>query len=52
MSDCPDCKGYDVGYFEGFRNALLGYIRMPDKEQWLEWMETEIEEARRLRDDE
>lgn len=43
---------YNLGYFEGVRNVLMAYIRMPDKDQFFQWLETEMADARRLRDDE
>jgi len=41
---------YHLGYFEGLRNALVSYVRMPDKEQWLIWLEVELKTAKELRD--
>ena len=41
---------YNLGYFEGVRNALMAYIQMPDKEQWLVWIEAELKTAKKLRD--
>lgn len=43
---------YDVGYFEGVRNALVAFIRMPDKKQFLEWLDAEVEDAKRLKEGE
>ena len=42
---------YDIGYFEGLRNALIYYVRMPNKEQWLKWLEAELKNAKELRDE-
>ena len=41
---------YNIGYFEGMRNALISYVRMPNKEQWLAWLEAELKDAKELRD--
>jgi len=43
---------YDLGYFEGVRNVMVAYIRMPDKEQWFTWLTKELDDAKRLRDEE
>ena len=43
---------YDLGYFEGLRNAMVAFMRMPDKDQFFEWLCGEVEEAKSLRNEE
>ena len=43
---------YNLGYFEGIRNVFMAYMQAPDEKSFLEWLETELADARRLRDDE
>jgi hypothetical protein len=43
---------YDLGYFEGLRNAMIAYMRMPDKDQFFEWLCNEVKEAKSVRDGE
>lgn len=42
---------YDLGYFEGLRNAMVAFMRAADKDQFFEWLCKEVDEAKRLRDD-
>ena len=43
---------YNLGYFEVIRNVFMAFMQAPDEKSFLEWLETELADARRLRDDE
>ena len=50
MADGGDAV-YDFGYFEGVRNVFMAYIRSGgDEESFLEWVKSELESAKGLRD--
>lgn len=49
-------QAYDMGYFEGIRNctmAFVGYHYNPDNrfEAFMEWLSSELEDARKLKDE-
>ena len=44
---------YDLGYFEGIRNAMMAFIqdeKSADCVFFFGWLENELEDAKRLRD--
>ena len=42
---------YDLGYFEGGRNVFMAYVRSGgDEESFVEWVKSELESAKKLRD--
>jgi len=42
---------YNLGYFEGIRNALMAYHRFPEIDDFYLWLDKEVKEAKLLRDE-
>jgi len=46
---------YDIGYFEGIRNAMMAFhldANAGDCVFFIDWLQRELEDAKRLRDEE
>jgi hypothetical protein len=42
---------YNLGYFEGIRNALMAYHRFPEIDDFYLWLDKELKESKLLRDE-
>lgn len=42
---------YNLGYFEGIRNALRAYHQFPNIQDFYLWLDKEMKEAKELRDE-
>lgn len=52
LRESGSMSDYDLGYFEGVRNVLLAYMHLQtDVVEFHAWLNKEVEEALRLRDE-